>query len=307
MERSLIDSIAVELASRAGPRIVRGAGDDAAVVRAGGTLCVTSVDTMIQDVHFRLAGEPATSGMEPPDVPSDTPRDVGWRALAGALSDLAAMGVRPGEAYIALGVSSDVGEEGALELVRGALELADETGTVLAGGDVVAAPVLMASVTVVGWADSESELVARDGARVGDLIGVTGRLGGSPRRPYPRLSEGRALARAGAHAMIDISDGLATDAQHIGQASGVCLQIELAGLPLAAGVSSPAQAATAGEDYELCVCVAPELRTRAEDAVSEVSAVRLSWVGQVIDGPPPGAVLGFEGREQTLEGFEHRW
>ena len=104
--------------------------------------------------------------------------------------------------------------------MHGALEVAAQTGTVIAGGDVVAAPVLTVCVTVVGWADDEAELVGRDGARAGDLVGVTGQLGGRPPRPVPRLREGRALARAGARAMIDISDGLAVDARHIGGPAG---------------------------------------------------------------------------------------
>src|SRR5580693_6137128 len=141
MERSLIDSIAAALPA-GGSRIVRGVGDDAAVVRSGGAFCVTSVDAMVEDVHFRLSGERSSS-----------PREVGWRALAGALSDLAAMGARAGEAYIALGVSAAVGEQRSLELVHGALEVAAQTGTILAGGDVVVAPVLTVCVTVVGWAD----------------------------------------------------------------------------------------------------------------------------------------------------------
>jgi thiamine-monophosphate kinase len=287
MERSLIDSIAAVLPA-GGTRVVRGVGDDAAVVRAGGALCVTSVDAMVEGVHFRL------------DDGSSSPFDVGWRALAGALSDLAAMGARPGEAYIALGVSAQVGEESALELIRGASELATLTGAVLVGGDVVQAPVLMVSVTVVGWADSERELVGRDGAQVGDLVGVTGRLGGRPRRPVPRLIEGRALAHAGAHAMIDLSDGLATDARHIGERSGLCLEIELEKLPLDEGVSSWEQAATAGEDYELCVCVPPR------DAASIQMAVELTWIGRVVSGPP-GASLRRGGRDLQLRGFEHRW
>src|ERR1700721_1360777 len=142
MERSLIASITAALPA-AGSRVVRGVGDDAAVVRPGGELCVTSIDAIVEDVHFRLSGERSSS-----------PREVGWRALAGALSDLAAMGARAGEAYIALGVSPAVGEQRALELVRGALDVAAETGTVLAGGDVVAAAVLTVCGTVRGWADA---------------------------------------------------------------------------------------------------------------------------------------------------------
>lgn len=305
MERSLIDSIAAILPAD-GPRVVRGVGDDASVVRAGGKLCVTSVDAMVEDVHFRLS--------DGSSLPSDTSDsfgtsslfDVGWRALAGALSDLAAMGARTGEAYIALNVSSKVGEAGALELMRGACELAGATGTVLAGGDVVSAPSLTASVTVVGWADSESELVGRDGALLGDLVGVTGRLGGRPRRPVPRLAEGRALALIGAHAMIDLSDGLASDARHIGERSNVCLQIDLETLPLGEGVPDGEQAATAGEDYELCFTVPPGARTRVERTLHEVDGAQVTWIGRVTDGAP-GASLRRGGREQLLRGFEHSW
>jgi thiamine-monophosphate kinase len=300
MERSLIDSIAAMLPA-GGSRVVRGVGDDAAVVRSGGKLCVISVDAMVEGVHFRLP-----DGSFPPSDTS-SPFAVGWRALAGALSDLAAMGALPGEAYIALGVSPKVGEGGALELMRGASELATSTGTVLAGGDVVAAPVLTASVTVVGWASSERELVGRDGALLEDLIGVTGRLGGRPQRPVPRLAEGRALALAGAHAMIDLSDGLATDARHLGENSGVRLQVDLEALPLDEGVSGSEQAATAGEDYELCFTVSPAAGARVENALREVNGARVSWIGRVIDGAPGASFRDGAGREQQLEGFEHSW
>jgi thiamine-monophosphate kinase len=305
--------------------LVRGIGDDAAVVRAR-AMCVTTVDAMIEGVHFRLQRGWAT------------PAEVGHRALAGALSDLAAMGADPGEAYIVLGLPAGFGEERSLQVVRGAAALARETGTVIAGGDVVAAPVLTVSVTAVGWADRADQLIGRDGARPGDLVGVTGRLGGAggalalmegrcaltpgnrallerARVPSPRLAEGRALAAAGVHAMIDLSDGIATDAGHVGRASGVQLRVEVPSLPLAEGLSELAGelgepawrlAAAGGEDYELCFCAPPDGRARAQEAIAEIASTEVTWVGEVAE-EPPGVLLVERGQQVRLEGFEHRW
>ncbi len=306
-------------------------GDDAAVVRAR-PICVTSVDAMVEGVHFRLREGWAT------------PAQVGRRALAGALSDLAAMGADPGEAYLALGLPAGFGEEQGLELVRGATALAAETGTAIAGGDVVSAPALTVCFTVVGWAEDPDQLVGRDGALEGDIVGVTGRLGGagaglalmeagfpqgavrrSPaaeavlartREPQPRLAEGRALAAAGVHALIDLSDGIATDAGHIGRCSGVRLRVDLQTLPLGEGVGQicaelgvPAWelAAAGGEDYELCFCAAPEDRVRVQDAVAAVGDVGITWIGRVVEGPPGVSLLDDGGDDVRLEGFEHRW
>jgi thiamine-monophosphate kinase len=281
--------------------MVRGIGDDATVVKAL-KLCVTSVDTIVEGVHFRL---------EDPELSFE---DIGWKALAAGLSDIAAMGAQTGEAYVALGIPSHVSERQALEVMLGAEELAESTGTTIAGGDVVSAPGLFVSVTIVGWAERDQKLVGRDAARPGDLVGVTGTLGVRPRRPQPRLREGRAIAPAGAHAMIDLSDGLATDARHLAQSSGVVLKLDLDQLPTDEHTQRTAEelgvpvweaAATAGEDYELCVCVPRKRAERVKTACERVGT-RLTWVGHVSEGWP-GVVLRHEGRKQTLTGFEHRW
>jgi thiamine-monophosphate kinase len=298
-ELELIAAIQAAVGSR-GDRVVRGSGDDAAVTRTS-PFAVISVDTLVEGVHFEHRTHSA--------------RDIGWKALATALSDLAAMGAEAGEAYVA--VVLPTGFDAALELVHGMEELAELSGVTIAGGDVVGGPALVLSVTVVGHADHGEELVGRDGARSGDLVGVTGELGGSEAgrrllaagqrepaelverhlRPRPRLAEGRALAAAGARAMIDLSDGLATDARHVADRSGARLTVRLSEVPRAAGVS-PEDAVTGGDDYELLVTVPPERREAAE------AAAPVTWIGEVSAGSGL-LLLGPDGPVSGLHGYEH--
>jgi thiamine-monophosphate kinase len=297
-------------------------GDDAAVARAGG-YAVTSVDMMVEGVHFR--------------VEQLTMHEIGHRALAAALSDLAAMGVEPGEAYLALGLPPGTDSDGVLELAGGASEIASRCGVAIAGGDVTRAGALTVSVTVVGWASDPGAVIGRDGARPGDLVCVTGKLGEAAAglaliegraeladseaglslreryaRPAPRLEEGRSLAALGARAMIDLSDGLATDAGHLARRSGVRLELRLAELPVSAAVAEVASrlgtdagtlAATAGDDYELCACVPAGARGAVERAAAAWSSgVELTWIGQALGGPP---ALGFADAPGALTGYQH--
>jgi thiamine-monophosphate kinase len=320
-EFELLEEIRARLGRR-GRRVLRGSGDDAAVTRADG-VSVTSVDAFVEGIHFRLA----TTSLF----------DLGHKCLAASLSDLAAMGAEAGEAYLALGLPDHVEPEELLDLVSGAEALATQLGVTICGGDLSRSQELFVAVTVVGHAQGESELVGRNGASPGDLLGVTGALGGAGAgllllerkiggldaqigeallerqlRPQARLAAGSALARAGATAIVDVSDGIASDCVRLAEASGIALEVQLEDLPVDEGVATVAErvgieplelAAAAGEDYELLFACPEDARAPIESALAE-TAVAVTWIGKAL----PGAgvrLLDEAGRPSRLDAWDH--
>jgi thiamine-monophosphate kinase len=305
----------------AGPQVRLGSGDDAAVTVPGGAVA-TSVDALVEGVHFRRE----TASL----------RQIGRKALSTALSDLAAMGAAPGEAYVWLGAPEGMDEAELLEVGEGLAAVAAETGTTVAGGDLTRAPVLSLAVTVTGHAPNAEDFVTRGGARPGDTLVVTGELGGAAAGlllledpslegddslrarqldPTPRLAAGQALAAAGATAMIDISDGLAGDAGHVAAASDALLLVDAEALPIAPGVVAVAAAsgrdplelaAAGGEDYELLVALPPEAVAAAQEALARLDTP-LTTIGKVeaaADGAPRAELRRRGGEAVPIRGFD---
>jgi thiamine-monophosphate kinase len=238
---------------------------------AGGV--VVTQDALVEGVHFRL------------DWISW--RDLGWRAAAVNLSDLAASGAEPEGLIVTLAAQRDTDVDDVLELYAGL----GETGVPVLGGDTTRAEQLVLSVTAVGRSE---RVPGRAGARAGDALVVTGPLGAAGAafrrqrfvRPPIRLAEGKELA-AHAHALVDLSDGLAVDAAHIASRSGCRVVIELERVPLADGAEL--DDVGFGEDYELLAAVA--------------QPTRFAEIGRCEEGE--GVVLTLNGEPYELGGWEH--
>lgn len=322
-ELALIERIAARARRRPGTEI--GIGDDAALLSIGGTAVVTQ-DLLVEGVHFRRA----TTGA----------RDLGHKALAVNLSDIAAMGAEPVAATVGLclppgGLSADEADD----LYAGMEALAERHGVTVAGGDVTGGPALVLAVAAVGRAAAGVPPVRRSGGQPGDVLCVTGALGASAAgllllerpdlaravpsgvaerlraahlRPEPRVEAGLALARAGARAMLDVSDGLALDGGRLARASGARAVIELDALPVAEGVAGVAAAAgedalllaaSGGEDYELLAALPPGAVEEARRALG----VPLTAVGRLEAGAPGLVALDAGGAPVALaaRGWEH--
>lgn len=311
-EFDLIDRIRARARGR--PDVILGIGDDAALLRAPAEKALAvAMDTLNAGVHF----------------PAETAAcDIGWKALAVNLSDLAAMGAQP--AWCTLSLSLPQAETAWLDaFLDGFFELADRHGVALVGGDTTRGP-LSVCATVHGFVDAGKAL-RRDGAKPKDDLWVSGTLGDAAGalaqrragraidpalrsrmdRPLPRLSLGSSLVDV-ASAAIDVSDGLLADAAHLCARSGVGAEIDIAALPASAALRAAFDAdalralqATGGDDYELCFS-APAQARAAVEAASNRDGTAVTRIGRIVEGHGVRALLadGSEWRPASA-GYEH--
>lgn len=305
-------------------RLFLGIGDDAAVWLQDGSALLATTDTLVEGVHF---------------VPARTSwRDLGWKALAVNVSDIAAMGGRPELALVTLMLRNDVEVGDLEELYRGLADAAEAMGTVIAGGDIVRAEEFAISVTATGRAEldesGQPKLLRRNGAQVGDVIAVTGSLGGAAGglrvvhgeqvdeqasrallerhfRPRPRVEAGVAAIASGIRCGIDVSDGLMQDVTHICKSSRLAAVVWQDKLPIDDAVRSSfdereavRMAASGGEDYELLLTGTQE----QIEVLAGQSDVPITIVGEMVIAAEHVARL-LDGRGKPVElpasGWDH--
>lgn len=299
-ENAMVGRFRKLAARRLGADVVVGPGDDAAVVRASGDrLLLFTCDMMVEGIHFRRDWA--------------TPRQIGWKAMACNLSDIAAMGGEPRFAVASVAAPGDLDSGVAEGIAEGLIECASRYGASLVGGDLVGSPgPLVVDVALTGEV-AQDRLLTRKGARPGDLVLVTGALGGSAAglallqegvppiekevkkaivrhlEPRPRLAEAQAIAATGlATAMMDLSDGLTTDLGRLCKESGVGALIGMLDVPESRLCkvpflrNSPTRfALEGGEDYELLITCRKGMVGEIRRAVRKVSRCRVTVIGEI--------------------------
>jgi thiamine-monophosphate kinase len=315
-EFRLIERLA-RMASEKDERLLIGIGDDAAAWKGDASIQLATVDSLIQGVHFPADTVPWT--------------ELGWKALAVNLSDIAAMGGVPSYALVSLALPPKTEVDDVTALYTGLLKLAKKHGVTIVGGNISDAPMLIINVTVLG-SSPQKRLLTRSSARPGELIAVTGYLGAAAAglemltkklefeakvtahfrqaffRPTPRISEGQLLLEQGVKTAIDISDGLLADLGHIAEASKVGARIDVNRVPVAPkvkaafGEKAMELALTGGEDYELLFTAKAEVIARIKKATScPISAIGEITAGQGV------TVVDRRGKPMELgrAGWEH--
>ncbi len=294
-EFGLIELLAKVVSRPQDQGLVIGIGDDAAAWYGDRSLQLATVDSQIQGVHFSLNITPW--------------KELGWKALAVNFSDIAAMGGLPRYALVSLALPDDTEVGDVTALYQGMIELAQQFGVLIVGGDTCRSSVVSVTVTVLGSAGDRA-LLTRAAAQAGDKIAVTGYLGsaaagremldnqlqldreaaaylsGAFLRPWPRVAEGQLLVRQGVTASIDISDGLVADLTQICNASRVSARVDIGRLPIHPAVrnnfgdKAVRLALSGGEDYEL-LFTAP---AGVIDSVKEAASCPITVIGDIIPG-----------------------
>ncbi len=294
-EFGLIELLAKTVSSPGGKQLIAGIGDDAAAWHTDASIQLATVDSLIQDVHFSLS--------------TISWQELGRKALAVNLSDIAAMGGIPGYALVSLALPGVTEVEDVIALYRGIAAMAQQFGVLVVGGDTCRSPVVSVTITVLGSTVGK-KLLTRSAARPGDSIAVTGYPGGAAAglemlrnglefdkvtadylrgaflSPLPRVATGQLLIKKGVKASIDISDGLVADLGQICSASQVSARVEIERLPIHPTVSGGfgdralELALSGGEDYEL-LFTAP---AGIIDEVKEAASCPVTVIGEITAG-----------------------
>ena len=295
-EFGLIDLLAKMVNSLPDKQLVIGIGDDAAAWYGDTSIQLATVDSFIQNVHFSLD----TASWE----------DLGWKAMAGNLSDIAAMGGVPRYALVSLAIPSHTEVEDVTALYKGMIDLAQQFGVTIIGGDINSAPLVAITITILGCTKNrDKHILTRSAAQPGEQVVVTGYLGAAAAglemltkqlqfdpeattllkraflHPYPRLAEGQLLIDHGVKTAIDISDGLISDLNQVCKSSQVGARIEIDRVPIQPTVKANLSqkslelALSGGEDYELLFTASAEII----DKVKRAASCPITAIGDIVD------------------------
>ena len=309
-----------------GVSVRAGIGDDAAIWEYPAATVVSTTDTMVEGTHF----DTRTTGWD----------DLGWKAMASNLSDVASMGCEPTFALVRLGLRGDIPVDGLQAMYAGMMDACERFGGALVGGDVVRSDAFFVTVALEGIAESGAEVMSRSAARTGDLVAVTGDVGASAgglrilldpdaaasgadaaarrrlvnrhNRPTPRVSEGLALREAGVRCAMDVSDGLTADLAKLCAASGAAAVVRADAVPVDPSLRAAFpdewldMALGGGEDYELLICADERTMNAARERLGD----GLTVIGEIEPrraGEARVRVVGADGAAITVAsgGWEH--
>jgi len=318
-EFGLIDLISKLIGTPSRDKIILGIGDDATAWKSSSGIDLSTIDTLVENVHFTLD--------------TITYTELGWKSLAVNVSDIAAMGGAPLYALVSLGLPGNTNVDDIRKLYEGMIDLANTYDMTIAGGDIVRAPQLTISVSITGKAINDN-ILTRSTAQPGDQIAVTGNLGTSAaglkmlieklkfddettsllhkahQQPQPRVAEGQILVRGGVKAAIDLSDGLISDLAHICRMSKVGANINVNKIPVHPKVrenfkeSMIELALSGGEDYELLFTAKPDII----DKVWKLTTTPITVIGYITSGHADNVML-LDEKGNTInlkkEGWDH--